>query len=105
MTKKKWLFLLLALFFFLPFFGGKGIVDSAETTEEERQAEEELQESISDLLDEIDLTALQEYLDTLTEFHGISLKDKLKGLVDGDLSLDYDSLREMLLHTDRKSVV
>ena len=99
MTKKKWLFLLLALCFFLPFVGGKGIVASAETTEEERQAEEELQESISDLLDEIDLTALQEYLDTLTEFHGISLKDKLKGLVDGDLSLDYDSLGEMLLHT------
>lgn len=99
MTKKKWLFLLLALFLFLPFFGGKGIVASAETTEEEKQAEEELQESISDLLDKIDLTALQEYLDTLTEFHGISLKDKLKGLVDGDLSLDYDSLGEMLLHT------
>lgn len=99
MTKRKWLFLLLALCFFLPFVGGKGIVASAETTEEERQAEEELQESISDLLDEIDLTALQEYLDTLTEFHGISLKDKLKGLVDGDLSLDYDSLGEMLLHT------
>ena len=88
------------MLFLIAFSGQDAVAVSAETGgEAETEAEEELQENISDLLDELDLKELQEYLDTLTEFHGISLKDKLKGLIDGDLSLDYGSLLETILHT------
>ncbi len=95
MTMKKCLAALLFLLLLLPFFGGEGrVVYASETDDVEQTAEQELQENISELLNELDLSELQEYLDTLTEFHGISLKDKLKGLIDGDLSLDYGSLWE-----------
>ena len=88
------------MLFLIAFSGQDAVAVSAETGgEAETEAEEELQENISNLLDELDLKELQEYLDTLTEFHGISLKDKLKGLIDGDLSLDYGSLLETILHT------
>ena len=88
------------MLFLIAFSGQDAVAVSAETGgEAATEAEEELQENISDLLDELDLKELQEYLDTLTEFHGISLKDKLKGLIDGDLSLDYGSLLETILHT------
>ena len=88
------------MLFLIAFSGQDAVAVSAETGgEAETEAEEELQENISDLLDELDLKELQEYLDTLTEFHGISLKDKLKGLIDGNLSLDYGSLLETILHT------
>lgn len=88
------------MLFLIAFSGQDAVAVSAEKGgEAETEAEEELQENISDLLDELDLKELQEYLDTLTEFHGISLKDKLKGLIDGDLSLDYGSLLETILHT------
>ena len=97
--KKIALFILILLAVFAV-AGERGtVVSAAEKEDIESAAEEELQQNISDLLDELDLKDLQEYLDTLTEFHGISLKDKLKGLIDGDLSLDYSSLGNAVLHT------
>ena len=97
---KKCLAALLFLLLLLPFFWGEGrVVYASETDETEQTAEGELQENIYELLNVRDLEELQEYLDTLSEFHGISIKDKLKGLIDGDLSLDYGSLGEAVLST------
>ena len=97
--KKFTLFILILLAVFAATGKGSVVVYAAGTEDIESEAEEELQQNISDLLDELDLQDLQEYLDTLTEFHGISVKDKLKGLIDGDLSLDYSSLGNAVLHT------
>ena len=97
--KKIALFILILLAVFAAAGEGSIVAHAAEKEDIESAAEEELQQNISDLLDELDLKDLQEYLDTLTEFHGISLKDKLKGLIDGDLSLDYSSLGNAVLHT------
>ena len=97
--KKFALFILILLAVFAATGKGSVVVYAAGTEDIESEAEKELQQNISDLLDELDLQDLQEYLDTLTEFHGISVKDKLKGLIDGDLSLDYSSLGNAVLHT------
>ena len=97
--KKFALFILILLAVIAATGEGSVVAYAAETEDIESEAEKELQQNISDLLDELDLQDLQEYLDTLTEFHGISVKDKLKGLIDGDLSLDYSSLGNAVLHT------
>ena len=97
--KKIALFILILICVLVAAGEGSIVARAAETEDIGSAAKEELQQNISDLLDELDLKDLQEYLDTLTEFHGISLKDKLKGLIDGDLSLDYSSLGNAVLHT------
>ncbi len=101
MNMKKCILLFLLFIPLILLFAGGEIYHAGaeEMGEAEQSAEEELQENISDLLDELDLAELQAYLDTLSEFHGISLKDRLKALIDGDLSLDYGSLAESVLHT------
>ena len=63
----------------------------------EAGAMEELEGNLDELLDALDTEALQNYLDTLTDFRGTSIKDKLKQLVTGDASLDYPSLWQALL--------
>ena len=63
----------------------------------EAGAMEELEGNLDELLDALDTEALQNYLDTLTDFRGTSVKDKLKQLVTGDASLDYPSLWQALL--------
>lgn len=63
----------------------------------ESDAREELSESIEELLNALDTDELQNYLDTLTEFEGVSVKDKLKSVISGDFALDYASLAKSIL--------
>lgn len=65
--------------------------------EESQEALEELEGNIDALLNALDLKELQDYLDTLSEFGGISVKDKLKSVITGDFALDYSSLGQSVL--------
>ncbi len=92
--KRMLLFLLLAaLLGALLCLGGR-FKAYAEGEKTEQDAEEELDRRIDELISALDTKELQNYLDGLSEWRGISVKDKLKGLITGDLSLDYPSLAE-----------
>lgn len=60
-------------------------------------AMEELEKNIGDLLDALDTSELEQYLETLTEWKGTNLKEKLAGLITGDYALDYSSLASSVL--------
>ncbi len=93
------IFLLLMFFaLFVQFSGGKEIISVTALTEEEKKVQEELGNQINDLLSALDLEELQKYLDSLSQFGGISVKDKLASVINGDFSLDYSSLGESVLH-------
>ncbi len=66
--------------------------ERAYAAEEEQKAEEELRGAVEELIGALDTEELQNYLDSLTEFDGISVKDKLKSVITGDFALDYSSL-------------
>lgn len=67
----------------------------AETPEETTRAE--LDRNIDELLSSLDTKELQAYIDSLSSFRGVSLKDKLKSVITGDFALDYQSLGTSLL--------
>lgn len=93
------IFLLLMFFaLFMQFSGGKEIISVTALTEEEKKVQEELGNQINDLLSALDLEELQKYLDSLSQFGGISVKDKLASVINGDFSLDYSSLGQSVLH-------
>lgn len=81
------LFCLFALIFFLP-----QTVQASAASEEENKAMEELQKNIQDLLDSLDTSELQAYLETLSDWKGVDVKDKLMSVITGDFKLDYSSL-------------
>ncbi len=58
---------------------------------------EELELRIEELLASLDTEELQNYLDGLSQFQGISLKDKLVSLITGDYSLNYSSLGQAVV--------
>lgn len=72
-------------------------IERTEQTEE-GPAMEELGKNIDDLLDALNTDELQKYLDTLTEFRGTDIKERLKGLITGDFTLDYGSIAEGVLN-------
>ncbi len=57
----------------------------------------ELNKNIDELLASLDTKELQNYLDGLRDFRGMSVKDKLKRLISGDAALDHAELGEELL--------
>lgn len=82
--------LLLLLFLIAP------MTANAEATTEE-EANQEFTQKIEELLGALDTQALQDYLDSLSEWGGISVKEKLLKVISGDFSLDYSSLSNALL--------
>ena len=77
---------------------GDGIRAAAnDTSSEEAAALGELQKNIEELLDSLDTKELQEYLSTLSAFKGVTVKEKLLGIITGDYSLDYSSLAQAVL--------
>lgn len=82
--------LLLLVLMILPIFGTETVyAESAEQV-----TEEELQENIKELLDALDMEELQQYLDSLSSFGGVSIKEMLTQVINGDFSVNYDSLGE-----------
>ena len=83
--------LLFCCIFALLFPTGDRVTANAEEQISE-DAMKELEGNIEELLNSLDLKELQNYLDSLSEFNGISVKDKLKSVITGDFALDYTSL-------------
>ncbi len=88
--KKKFIILLAVLLFALVFvFGGTGAVA-------EEGSNDDLADSIEDILGELDTEELQKYLDSLTEeqkqwFGEGDIGDKILSIINGDFSMDYGS--------------
>lgn len=64
----------------------------------EQAAIEQLTLTIEELIASLDTADLEAYLKTLSDFKGVSLKDKLLSLITGDYALDYSSLGESIFH-------
>ncbi len=58
------------------------------------QADEELQNTLDDLITSLDTEELQNFLDSLAIFEGVSVKEKLQSVITGDFALDYNSVFE-----------
>ena len=71
--------------------------EAAAYTPEEEAALEELQDKVDELLEALDTEELQAYLDSLTEFRGMDIKETLSSVITGDFALDYSSLWQSAL--------
>ena len=101
-SKRCRLCMILLLLAFLFAFGGMvAAADESAEGAEETTAEEELGQQIDDLLQNIDLDALEAYLNSLTEeqkqmFGEGGLKDKVAALLSGDFGTDYSNVLSAL---------
>ncbi len=89
-------FLLALLSVILFVFGGQNVIAHAYTAEEEA-AIEKVENYVNDLLQNLDTEELQKYLDSLSQFKGVNVKEKLMSVITGDFALDYSSLWESVL--------
>lgn len=71
--------------------------EEAKAVTQESEAQEEFLREVEGLLDELDTEELQQYLNSLSEFRGISVKERLAALLKGDYALDYASLAQTIL--------
>lgn len=76
---------------------GGPVGEAAAYTPEEEAALEELQDKVDELLEALDTEELQAYLDSLTEFSGMDIKETLSSVITGDFALDYSSLWQSAL--------
>ena len=90
--KGKRLLLLAFVLFALLLFSLPACFVRADAKSAEEKGEAELGESIEELISALDTEDLQEYLNTLSGFENVSLKDKLLSVITGDFALDYDSI-------------
>ncbi len=74
-----------------------GALSVCAQTAEEAAAIEELQNRVKELIVSLDTEELQDYLDFLSQFGGITVTDKLYELITGDYSLDYANLGEVIV--------
>ena len=102
--RRKWVAILAVLFLlvvsvsFLPVWAG-GTGSSAEQTEEEESAEDALMGQIDDLLSELDTSALDEYLATLSkeqreQFGANTFAEKVGALLSGTYAVDYENVMQ-----------
>ncbi len=95
-SRKRKLFILIAVLFLILFLLPVNAV-SSHAEEADSEGQEKLEQSIEELLASLDLKDLQAYLDSLSQFQGTSLKEKLASVINGDFSLDYSSLFDSVL--------
>ncbi len=75
-----------------------GRVKSARAlTSKDEAAMQALEDAVEEMLGELDTKELEKYLSTLSEFKGVSLKEKIVSLVTGDYTLNYSSLFESVV--------
>ena len=91
-----WLFLIqLCILFLCGFSGIKASASGGKSGEDE--GKEQLNESIYEMLDELDLDALQQYVDSLDDFTKKSVGERLLAYIEGE-KFDYTSFGTDLLH-------
>ena len=94
--RKKVMWLLLGLFAAVLLLCANAL-PAEPLTEEQGEGMEEVEKNIDELMKGLDTEELQKYLNSLTEFHGVNFKERLKKLITGDYSLEYDSMTEAIL--------
>ncbi len=92
----KWGALIFLLVIVLFLFSGVPVRAYAASAEEDA-AMEELEEKIEELLSSLDTEELQKYLDSLSDFEGTSVKEKILSMITGDFALDYSSFSEAIV--------
>lgn len=75
-------------------FGFSGRRRAVAESKEEEAALEQLGVTVEELIDSLDTSELEAYLNTLSDFKDMPLKEKLLSLITGDYMLDYTSLGE-----------
>ena len=73
-------------------FAGRGSASARAYSHEEQAALDALEDAVEEMLQSLDTKELQKYLASLSEFKGVSLKDKILSVITGDFALDYSSL-------------
>lgn len=95
-VKRLIFFLLAFLLLSLLCTGGSSRKGEAYSAEEEA-AIQEVEKYVEELLDALDTQELQNYLDTFSEYKGVSVKEKLMSVITGDYALDYSSLAQSVV--------
>ena len=96
-TSRRLVWIVLAVVICVLFFVFEQTTPAFAYTQSETAAREELSQNIRELLDALDTDELQTYLQTLSGFEGTDLKEILAGLIDGDLTLDYNAMLRSVL--------
>ncbi len=86
----RWTILLFSAF--LLFASLNPVLTARALSEEEEAARRELEETVEALISSLDTEALQNFLDSFSEYGGVSVKDRILDLITGDYALDYPSL-------------
>lgn len=73
-----------------------GVVESADIEDDEKDSEEELSDSVGELIDELDLSDLQQLVSNLTgeqkQLFTDNIKDKIARITAGEASIEYGDL-------------
>ena len=96
----KGVIIIFILYFFLCFIfeiGGLIVQAQMSETDVEKQAKEELNENLWELVNELDLQALQEYVNSLDSFSDGSVAERLINYVKGE-EFDYQSFGKEILN-------
>ena len=88
------IFISLCIWFF-PMISMRTVLADDISAEDKADAEEKLNENIQDLIDNLDLEALQAYVDSLDEFDDGSVGERLLAYIKGE-TFDYDGFWERL---------
>ncbi len=91
-VRRKLYLVLLLIPFSVLFFCG-----AAKPVSAEEEGKEQFDAQIEELIGALDTSELQKYLSSLSEFKGVSLKERLKNMISGDYVLDYSSLGQAIL--------
>ena len=91
-----WWIFLIQLCIALCFGFGGAVTVTAETDTAEEQGKEKLNESIYEMLDELDLSKLQEYVDSLDDYTDQSVSERLLAYIEGD-AFDYSDFGQDIL--------
>ena len=89
--------MIVILLLFLVGAAGDPAGEAAAYTPEEESALEELKDKVDELLEALDTEDLQAYLDSLTDFGGMDIKEAISSIITGDFALDYSSLWQSAL--------
>lgn len=90
--------LFFAFFIFMNNFGENKIVSAEPSESEEKDIEEQLKDTVSDVLNDIDFSDIEDVFVTTGEtfFNGKTFKEYVAGVVSGEEDLDFQAVWQML---------
>lgn len=108
MKRVKRLFIFIIAFIAVSFYISPAI--AAVAAGDNANAEQDLSDTVKSQLDSLDLSGFEAYLNSLTGdeydlFGGMSFKDKLKGIINGDFKIGYDNFFAAILNLVFKQIL